>query len=311
VCDAGDRLVLRTYSPPRVIGGATVLNARAQAHRRSDVSALERLRLTEQGDPGEVLAGTVERAGLEGSAETALEAGALATLSARGEIIVIGGRAYHRAVLDALGARAVELANAHVAAHPLQWGIDKEELRRRLSFPHSAPVFNRVIEKVAETSPLFVRESRVRAGSLEMTLSPGLARVMAELVERIRAAGVAFPTRDELAVQWASREPFADAATVLRDHPDLVELAEGWMHREAMERSLAALGALFASRGEVAVGDLKDALGITRKHAIPLLEYFDSHGITVRRGNARVAGPGLADAKKLVEKPKLGLPDSR
>ncbi|HKW13499.1 MAG TPA: selenocysteine-specific translation elongation factor [Candidatus Krumholzibacteria bacterium] len=311
VCDAGDRLVLRTYSPARVIGGATVLNPRARAHRRSDASALESLRLREQGDPVDVIEKTVERAGIQGLPEAEADSALIAQLHARGDVISISGRIYHRRVFLALGARAVELANAHIAAHPLQWGMDKEELRRRLAFPHSAPVFNRVIEKVAETSPLFVRESRVRAGSREMVLPPELARVMEELVERIRAAGVAFPTRDELAVQWTSREPFADAATVLRDHPDVVELADGWMHREAMERSLAALGTLFASRGEVAVGDLKDALGITRKHAIPLLEYFDSHGITVRRGNARVAGPGLPDAKKLVEKPKLGLPDSR
>jgi selenocysteine-specific elongation factor len=240
-----------------------------------------------------------------------MDAGVAATLAARGELTAISGRVYHRRVLDELGTKAVELANAHVAAHPLQWGIDKEEVRRRLSFPHSAAVFSRVIEKLAETAPLFVRESRVRAGSPELSLPPELARAVADLVEKIRAAGVAFPTRDELAAQWGSREPFADAITVLRERADVVEVAEGWIHRDALERTLSALQALFASRSEIAVGDFKDALGITRKHAIPLLEYFDSNALTVRKGNARMAGPRLGDAKKLVEKPKLGLPDSR
>jgi selenocysteine-specific elongation factor len=144
-----------------------------------------------------------------------------------------------------------------------------------------------------------------------MALPPALANAVAGLVEKIRAAGVAFPTRDELAAQWTSKEPFADAATVLRDHPDVVELTEGWMHREALARCLAALGAWFAKNSELAVGDFKDALGITRKHAIPLLEYLDSNAMTVRKGNARMAGPALGDSKKLVEKHKLGLPDSR
>jgi len=293
VCDNGDRLVLRTYSPPHVIGGAVVVNARAQAHRRSDASAVEQLRHREEGDPAEVLEKNVERMGMEGVPETEADRALVAALIARGAIVAILGRIYHSRAFVELGARAVELATAHTAAHPLQWGIDKEELRRRLLFPHSAAAFNRVIEKVAETSPLFVRESRVRAGSPEFSLPVELARAVAGLVEKIRAAGVAFPTRDELAAQWASREPFADVATVLREHADVVELADGWIHREALERAASALRSLFAKHAEIAVGDFKDALGITRKHAIPLLEYFDSNGLTTRKGNARMAGSRL------------------
>jgi len=112
---------------------------------------------------------------------------------------------------------------------------------------------------------------------------------------------VSFPTRDELAAQWDAREPFAEAALVLRGRPDIVELADGWIHRDALERTISVLQTVFASRPEIAVGDLKDALGITRKHAIPLLEYLDSVGCTVRKCNARVAGPGLSDAKKRKE----------
>jgi len=301
VCDAGDRLVVRTYSPPRVIAGAVVINARASAHRRSDTSAVERLRHREAGEPVDVLEKTVERTGIQGLPETEADRSLVAILEARGSIVSVSGRIYHGRVFLELAAKAVEMANAHTAAHPLQWGIDKEELRRRLLFPHSAATFNRVIELLSQSVPLFVRESRVRAGTPEMTLPPALGRAVESLVEKIRAAGVAFPTRDELTAQWDSREPFAEAATVLRSRPEVVELAEGWIHRDALERTISMLQTAFASRPEIGVGDLKEALGITRKHAIPLLEYLDSVGCTVRKGNARMAGPGLADAKKRKE----------
>ncbi len=301
VCEAGDRLVVRTYSPPRVIGGAVVLNANAQAHRRSDAGAVERLKLREQGDPADVLAKNVQRAGAQGIPEGEADSALLAVLVARSEVVVISGRVYHCDALDALAAMAIELANAHTTAHPLQWGIDKEELRRRLGFPHSAATFNRVIEWLAQSAPLFVHESRVRAGSPDMTLPPALARAVENLVGKIQSAGVAFPTRDELAGNWDSREPFADAVTLLRSRADVVELADGWLHRDALERTISKLQMVFASRPEVGVGDLKDALGITRKHAIPLLEYLDAVGCTVRKGNARIAGPGLADAKQRKE----------
>ncbi|HET6463504.1 MAG TPA: selenocysteine-specific translation elongation factor [Candidatus Krumholzibacteria bacterium] len=301
VCDAGDRLVVRTYSPPRVIGGAVVINARASAHRRSDASAVERLRHREAGEPVDVLEKTVERAGIQGLPEMEADRSLVAILDARGDIVTISGRIYHCRVFSELAATAVEMASAHTAAHPLQWGIDKEELRRRLAFPHSAATFNRVIELMSQSAPLFVRESRVRAGTPEMTLPAALERAVENLVERIRSAGVAFPTRDELAAQWDAREPFTDAVAVLRSRPDVVELADGWMHRDALERTISVLQTTFASRPEIGVGDLKESLGITRKHAIPLLEYLDSVGCTVRKGNARTAGPGLADAKNRKE----------
>lgn len=296
VCDTGDRLVIRSYSPARVIGGAVVLNARARAHRRSDASAVERLRIREQGDPADVLAATIERAGLEGVEIPRTDADAVAMLAARGEVVVILGRVFHRRVLEDLGARAVEVASRHTAAHPLQWGIDKEELRRRLSFSHPAAVFNRVIEHVAERAPLFVRESRVRAGTPEMTLAPDLERALAGLEEKIRAAGVAFLSGDELVAQWSLREPFVDAVLVLKSRGEIAEVGDGWIHREAVERAMSMLQRLFATHARIGVADFKDGLGLSRKHAIPLLEYFDSRGCTVRKGNDRVAGPRLADA---------------
>jgi selenocysteine-specific elongation factor len=294
VCEAGDRVVLRSYSPPRVIGGGVILHARAEAHRRSDQAAVERLRLREQGDPAEVLAKTVERSGAQGLGESEADPALRTALAARGEVTVIAGRLYHQRVLAELAANAVAMTETHGVRHPLQWGIDKEELRRRLEFPHSAAVFNRVIEILAASSPLFVRGSRVRAGSPEMTLPPDLARAVDTLCERIRAAGAAFPMRDELAATWTARQPFADAVTVLRSRGDVIEIGDGLIHRAALEQVMGTLRALFADRTELAVGDLKDALGISRKHAIPLFEYLDAQGYTVRKGNARMAGMALS-----------------
>jgi selenocysteine-specific elongation factor len=54
--------------------------------------------------------------------------------------------------------------------------------------------------------------------------------------------------------------------------------------RDAQERLIASL----KSKGEIAPGEVKDLLGVTRKFAIPLLEYFDSQGITRRLGDKRV-----------------------
>ena len=298
VADTGDRVVLRTYSPAHVIGGAVVLDPRAEGHRRLDPAVLDRLRQREEGDPEVELARTLEKAGLDGAAESDLDAARVAVLAGRGEAVAIAGRVYHAEVLDALAGRAVEVTTAHVAKNPLQWGIDKEELRQRLGFPHGAAAFNRVLAALTATHPLFVRENRVRAGSAEQALSPALEHAVGELAARIRAAGVGFLSRDELGVAWGGPARFADAVQVLKGRGEVVEVGDGLVHIEAIAQCREALARLLAEREEISVGDVKDALGITRKHAIPLLEYFDARQVTRRRGNARVAGSSHADGKK-------------
>lgn len=292
VADTGDRVVVRSYSPARVVGGGVIVDAAPEIHRRFDSVALEHVRHRELGDPSAILEKAIERAGANGIAEADANPERVAALASRGIVVAITGRWFHRSALEALALRAVEIATAHTSRYPLQWGIDKEELRRRLAFPHGAAAFQRVLDAIAESHAIFVREDRVRAGSPEHAVPPALARSLQSLNETIRAAGIAFPSREEAERAWRETEPFADAVRFFRD--EWVDLGVGWIHRDAFLRSTDATRALFARQPSISVADFKEALGVTRKHAIPLLEYFDQRRITLRRGDLRVPGPGLA-----------------
>ena len=65
-----------------------------------------------------------------------------------------------------------------------------------------------------------------------------------------------------------------------------------YFHAEALGTIQDKLVAYLQQKKEIGPGDIKDLLGITRKYAIPLMEYFDSQRITVRAGRA----PGAAGA---------------
>jgi selenocysteine-specific elongation factor len=294
VASEGDRIVVRTYSPARVVGGGVVIDAAPPVHRRFDADALSQVRQREEGDPAAVLEKAIAQAGADGVGGADATAEPASTLAAHGAIVSIGGRWFHRDALDELAVRAMEIATAYTSRHPLQWGIDKEELRRRLEFPHGAAMFHRVLEALSTSHAVFVREDRVRTGSPEHVLAPALARALSSLNETVRVAGIAFPSREEAERAWLGAEPFADAARYLRDAGEWVDIGPGWMHREAFERSVDAARALFATRPAISVAEFKDALGVTRKHAIPVLETFDQGRLTIRRGDLRVPGPGLA-----------------
>ena len=295
VAGAGDHFVVRKYSPPRVIGGGVVVDAHAEKHRRADAAAIDRLRIREQGDPETVLAKAAERAGIAGIAEADADTATAAALVERGDLVAIAGRFYHHHALDALAARALELAGAHQARFPLQWGLGKEELRQRLAFPHPAATFNRVIETLGATHPLFVRGDRVRAGSADIELPPALARAVEELGNTIRAAGLAFPSRAEIERAWTSETRVQDALQYLRDAGEIVDVGEGVLHVSALGQCVETLRKLFAGQGELGVADLRNAFGITRKHVVPLLEFLDARRITLRRGDVRVPGGALGE----------------
>jgi len=291
----GDRFVVRKYSPARVAGGGVVLDAAPGRHRRFDESVLERLRVGERGDPLSILRKQLEAAGATGIAVADVPEAAGALVDG-GEALWVADRLYAAGVVDEMGARIDALVAGHLDAHPLQWGMDKEELRRRAGFPHTTQAFNRLLEVLSGRRSLFVRESRVRTGSPEISLPPAARRAVDALGERIRAAGVTFPARAELEAAWTEPGRFSDALQLLREAGEVVDVGEGVIHREALAEALSALQALFSRQPEIAVGDVKGALGLTRKHAIPLLEHFDRMHITRRAGDARVRGPSFPDS---------------
>lgn len=292
----GDSLVLRKYSPMRVAGGGVVIDPSPERHRRFDPEAIERLQLREKGDPVGILLKTMERAGLTGIPFSQAHRDAAAQLEERGSAIRIGDHLFATAVLDSLAAQIGKIVSAFVERNPLQWGIDKEELRERVKFPHGPQLFNGVLDMTARRHNVFVRENRVRAGAEELRLNDETRQHLAALGDALRKRGVTFATRSEIEPEWKGRENFADAVQLLKDSGDVIELeATGLVHRDALASAIGSLREIFATIDEASVGDVKDALGLTRKHVIPLLEYFDARRVTTRVGNVRRKGPAFPD----------------
>jgi selenocysteine-specific elongation factor len=80
----------------------------------------------------------------------------------------------------------------------------------------------------------------------------------------------------------------------LKENGRIVRVGDaGYVHAEAFEACVQTLRGWFEGHEDLAVGDLKELFGITRKHAIPLLEYLDRMDITIRSGNVRRKGPDL------------------
>ena len=295
VAGEGDYFVIRKYSPQRVLGGGRVIDPSAKKHKQQDAAVLDHLHLQEVGEPKERMRKAIEDMGLAGAAVAEFAEQDVDALLAEGGVLLVDKRLYDAVQLGELAKLIERLVTEYVAAHPLRRGMDKEELRQKVRFPHPPPVFNRVLESLAEQSAITIEDKRVHAGSASDALPQAVAAELAKVKALYKKAGLQFPKNDDVAQTWLAGEEFADAFQFLRDEGAIVRIADdAHVDTLALRACVEEIKSWFDTNAELSVGNFKDLFGVTRKHAIPLLEYMDQARLTTRSGNARVRGPRLA-----------------
>jgi len=304
----GDRFILRSYSPQRTIAGGQVLDSQAAKHRgRERATARQALvLLSEAKDDSACL-----RVYVEGAAEAGIE---LANVAARtgwrdevleravreavgsGKVIDAGGRLVARSGFERLLKRAVDLTFAFHKREPLARGMARETLREQV-FAHTAPeIFRHVLAHAEDTGVLVSDRDVVRARGHNLELNEA-DRALRDRLERVyREAGFEAPVLAEAMTRAGVRaESAAHARKILQlliNAESLVRVRDDlFFHREAINDLTRALRE-YATRHEperrIDVGGFKDLAGISRKYAIPLLEYFDRERVTRRDGDARI-----------------------
>jgi selenocysteine-specific elongation factor len=312
----GDRFILRTYSPQRTVAGGEVLDAHAPKHRgRERASARERLASLEGATASARLAYFVASAGERGlrKAEAAARTGwrddvldaaiasarADSTSEARagGVIVEAEGVLVAREVFEGLMRAAVGEVEAHHRREPLSRGLARETLRERV-FARAAPELFRAALQRAESEGLLVSERElVRASGHSLDLSPADAALRERLEAVYREAALEAPTLEEAFARAdaganSRREHLRKILQLLIDAGALVRVREDlFFHRDALARLVAALRD-YAARHEperlIDVAAFKELSGVSRKYAIPLLEYFDRERVTRRAGDKRL-----------------------
>jgi selenocysteine-specific elongation factor len=167
--------------------------------------------------------------------------------------------------------------------------MSKEELRTRLGGVEER-VFLHLLDRVAAAGLLAVEKDKVRLASHEVRLDARQRGVLERLEAEFREAGVAPPSLEEaFAKLGLTRVDDQALAQVLVDERRLVRIREGlYLHAEPLRQAESRVLAFLRERKEITPQDVKDLLGITRKYAIPLMEYFDTQRLTVRVGDKRV-----------------------
>lgn len=302
-----ERFILRSYSPSATIAGGRVLDPFARKHRRRELFQVERrLNALLVADRSGRLANFVESAGITGLtisdlagrtgwndvtlAETIEKAKSL-NVVVKAENVLISTESFQE-----LSAATVAEVMAHHKREPLSRGLGRETLREKI-FSHSPPeIFRAVIAQLEEQGKLVADKDLVRAREHSLELSGAEQQLRDRLAGIFEKAGLEAPSMDEAFERAAVPAPqrahgkkilqlLINDGTLVRVQGDLL------FHRRSLDGllvKLQAYGEAHPPERSIDVPAFKDLAGVSRKYAIPLLEYFDSTRVTVRRGDRRV-----------------------
>ena len=302
VVTRGDRFILRAYSPPMTIAGGEVLDPKPpRGPVRSEAGLARFARLDpRQNGTDEAAAAFVEESGSAGLTRQAIvarsglspaEVAAAAERLARARRVVdVGPVLVSARILEDLAGRSVADLTAHHAAQPLSEGVPREELRERLAGRAHIAVFERVLQDLVAAGTIVARDRLALAGH-RVSLSAGEARAR-EAVERAYREAALVPP-DAASLPAALGLPRADVdrmVALLVRQKTLIRVEDLLFHADALARLKAEVASLKGGGqpARVDVAAFKERYGVSRKFAIPLLEYLDRERVTRRVGDSRV-----------------------
>ena len=303
VLTRGDRFIMRAYSPPVTIGGGVVLDpapTRPGVRTAAGRASLERLRIARDNGVGAVTA-MIEAAGLAGIAQSSLVPRAgltpaqadlvLRTLGAQG-VAIAGGRLIAAAPLAEASKALVALIAASHKAHPMSDGLPREEARERIFARVSAAIFEKVIDGLKAAKAL-VGAERLALPAHKASVAGADDQVRAAIIEAYLAGGLKPPDAAAIESSVKAPRPIVEKVTaLLLREKVLVKLDTIVFHAAALQKLKEEVTALKdgapGGRATVDVTAFKDRYGVSRKYAIPLLEFLDRERVTRRTGDVRL-----------------------
>jgi selenocysteine-specific elongation factor len=295
----GDRFILRAASPVTTFGGGIVLDPLPPRRGVRTAGAAGRFAKLAPGSD-EAVAAMVADAGLQGfplvhlATRAAVAPGRQRPLldewARTGARVRIGDAVIDAAPLGAVRDQILALVRQHHAAHPLEEGLPREELRERL-FSTAAPgVFEHVLGELARAGQIISRD-RVALRGHTLALTDDEARTRDAMLQILHQGGLSPPDGAELAARvGAGRDVVDRIGNLLVRQKVLVRLGDVLFHPAALQQLKDEVQSLKDRRitDRIDVATFKDRYRVTRKYAIPLLEFLDRERITRRVGDARL-----------------------
>ncbi len=290
----GDRFILRQFSPVITIGGGTVLDA-APIKRAAGLARF--LHLLDKSEPETAVRARIARRRAAGIAMKALVAetgkkpeallSLLANALRREKVVCIDDSLVHAPSLRTLQFGLIQAVAKFHRQNPLVAGIGREQLREQRKIP--IEIFNAALDALVRKKKLEASGDLVRLPGQGVVLRDEEAESKKKIEDAFALAGLKVPALQEvlsgLTVDKARAQKIV--TLLLRDRVLIKVSDELVFHRSTLESLRSQIAALKSGSPKIDVAKFKDLTGVSRKYAIPLLEYLDRERVTKRVGDMR------------------------
>jgi selenocysteine-specific elongation factor len=296
----GDRFILRDETAQRTIGGGIVIHPWARKHKRSDPDLAERLEALHRGEfeplvgafLGESEQFAVPIASLEqflGLTGEDLRTPLKSLSKVRtfqfeeGTFLTTDERWQH--LRDTL----LSVLTTFHAAHPLLPGMEMEALREQLPVEITPRLFRAFVEQLEAARAVARDANLLRRPDHKIQLRDEERRLVDRITGLLTSNPLTPPDikqiEQELGVQ---RSGLTEVIRIMERERAIVRIApELYFLRTSVDTIRANLYKHLAEKGDITPTAFRDLFGTTRKYSIPLLEYFDREGLTIRVGDTR------------------------
>ena len=304
----GERFIVRSYSPQMTIGGGVIVDNLASKHRRKDLSQVrsflqDLLAVTEADAMVELL---IKASLMGGSTFADLQARtglsthiltpAIRSAIAAGTAFGAAGRYISAMAFDAQKQSAIDAIEAFHKQQPLAKGITRETLREIVFAYVPNEIFQAVIASLESAKKITTEGDAIKIARYEKVLSPEESLVFDKIRTIYRSRGLEVPKLDEAINETITGTSISSVQArkliqVFLDSGEIVKVTDEFYFSGEAILELTAKLKNYADNSKdrlVEVSVFKELAGISRKYAIPLLEYFDRQKVTVRAGDKRL-----------------------
>ena len=195
--------------------------------------------------------------------------------------------------------RLLKVLKEFHTGHPLVPGMDMEELRGKLGYKLSPKIFRVVVDLFSKEKLIAKEGNLLRLASHQVQLGGQEKVLMDKIIKILGEQPWAPPDLKEVEKQaGVPRNRLSEVIRLLERDGSVVRItADMYFLASSIEQLRATLVQFLSDKGEMNAAAFRDLIGSSRKYTIPLLEYFDRVGLTIRIGDIRKLKTPLAGAK--------------
>lgn len=272
----GDRFVLRDAGRRLSFGGGIVLDPLARNARRTDKAHVTLLQLLAGASDEDALVALVNAEGALAMRDARLRSG----LEAPGDgVRRLGDQLVSEDRFERLSSELHTAIAAHHASNPLEKGMPRESARAATGLEGGA--FDALVEAIPE---MISEAAVVRLESHLVSMSSEQQLARDEVIAAIESGGFTPPLNKDLGTDPALLRALVDSG-------ELVRIGDFHLTAAQSAEARSKVRAQIESDGPMTVAQIRDLLGTSRKYAVPLCEWLDQTGATLRQGDIRILGP--------------------